>query len=257
VSGISKSKEPIFVKMYSILLFFILALISEIIGTVGGFGSSVFFVPVAEFFFDFKSVLILTAIFHDFSNTSKLLLFRRHIDYKLLLLYGIPSTVFVIIGAYLSNYVQSRYNELILGIFLILFSTFVFLNPKFKLSISKISSIVGGSTAGFLAGLIGTGGAIRGMSLAAFNLEKNIFIATSAAIDFFVDVSRTIVYIRSGYYQPTHLLYLPFLLIVAFTGSWIGKKLLVKISQENFRKIVLGLLFLIGITMVVKVLTAA
>jgi len=240
--------------MFSILLFFFLALISEIIGTIGGFGSSVFFVPVAEFFFDFKTVLMLTAIFHDFSNTSKLILFRKHIDYKLLLLFGIPSTIFVILGAYLSSYLHYKYNELILGIFLILFSSFVFLKPDFRLPISKFSSIAGGSTAGFLAGLIGTGGAIRGMSLSAFNLEKNIFIATSAAIDFFVDISRTVVYLRNGYYQPSHLLYIPFLLVVAFTGSWIGKKLLVKISQENFRKIVLALLFLIGITMIVKVL---
>ena len=92
------------------------------------------------------------------------------------------------------------------------------------------------------------------MSLAAFNLEKNVFIATSAAIDFFVDVSRTVVYFRNGYYQPGHTLYLPFLLIVAFAGSWIGKRLLVKISQESFRKIVLALLFMIGITMIAKAL---
>jgi uncharacterized membrane protein YfcA len=240
--------------MFSLLLFFILALISEIIGTIGGFGSSVFFVPVAEFFFDFKTVLMLTAIFHDFSNTSKLILFRKHIDYKLLLLFGIPSTVFVILGAYMSSILHYKYNELILGVFLIAFSVFIFLKPSFRLSASKPSSIIGGSTAGFLAGLIGTGGAIRGMSLAAFNLEKNIFIATSGAIDFFVDISRTVVYFRNGYYQPGHLLYLPFLLIVAFTGSWIGKKLLVKISQENFRKIVLALLFLIGLTMIIKAL---
>jgi len=240
--------------MYSILLFFILALISEIIGTIGGFGSSVFFVPMAEFFFDFKTVLMLTAILHDFSNTSKLILFRKHIDFKLLLLYGIPSTVFVIIGAYMSSILHYKYNELILGIFLIAFSSLIFLRPSFRLPVSKFSSITGGSAAGFLAGLIGTGGAIRGMSLAAFNLEKNIFIATSAAIDFFVDISRTVVYFKAGYYQPSHTLYIPFLLVVAFTGSWLGKKLLVKISQEDFRKIVLVLLFIIGITMIVKAL---
>jgi uncharacterized membrane protein YfcA len=38
-------------------LFILLALLAEVIGTVGGFGSSVFFVPVANFFLDFQSVL--------------------------------------------------------------------------------------------------------------------------------------------------------------------------------------------------------
>ncbi|MBK5286356.1 MAG: sulfite exporter TauE/SafE family protein [Bacteroidia bacterium] len=240
--------------MFSILLFFFLALISEVIGTIGGFGSSVFFVPVAEFFYDFKTVLMLTAILHDFSNSAKLIMFRKHIDFRLLLIYGLPSTVFVIIGAYLSNYLEFRYNELILGVFLILFSVFIFVKPSFRLSTTIWSSLTGGSAAGFLAGLIGTGGALRGMSLAAFNLEKNIFIATSAAIDFFVDFSRTIIYFQNGYFQPKHYSYIPFLLVTAFVGTYLGKISLKKISQENFRRIVLTLLLLIGITMIVRVL---
>jgi uncharacterized membrane protein YfcA len=243
-----------FVPMLSTFIFLFLAFLSEIIGTVGGFGSSVFFVPMAQFFLDFKTVLMLTAILHDFSNTSKLLLFRKSIDRRLLLLYGIPSTIFVIIGALLSNYLQFQYAELALGIFLILFSGFVFMFPAFRLATTNASAISGGTVAGFLAGLIGTGGAIRGMSLTAFNLEKNTFIATSAAIDFFVDASRTIVYLFNGYLLTSHLFYIPFLLAAAFLGSYAGKQLLKKISQENFRKIVLSLLLLIGITMVVRAL---
>ena len=37
------------------LLFLALALLAEIAGTLGGFGSSVFFVPIANMFFDFES----------------------------------------------------------------------------------------------------------------------------------------------------------------------------------------------------------
>ncbi len=55
-------------------LFVILALISEIIGTISGFGSSILFVPVASMFFDFKTVLGITAVFHVFSNLSKIAL---------------------------------------------------------------------------------------------------------------------------------------------------------------------------------------
>jgi hypothetical protein len=44
-------------------VFIIFALLVEIPGTVGGFGSSVFFVPIANFFFDFNSVLAIMALF--------------------------------------------------------------------------------------------------------------------------------------------------------------------------------------------------
>ncbi len=241
-----------FAAMLSTIVFLLLAFLSEIIGTIGGFGSSVFFVPMAQFFLGFKTVLILTAILHDFSNTSKLYLFRKSVNLRLLFLYGIPSTVFVIAGASLSYYMQFSYAEAVLGIFLVLFSGFFLLFPSFEVSTTRVSAISGGTVAGFLAGFIGTGGAIRGMSLAAFNLEKNTFIATSAAIDFFVDASRTIVYILNGYFEWKYLYYIPFLFGAAFFGSYTGKILLKKISQVHFRKIVLSLLMLIGIVMLWK-----
>jgi uncharacterized membrane protein YfcA len=53
-------------------IFLFLALIAEIVGTVGGFGSSVFFVPIANIYFSFETVLGITALFHVFSNLSKI-----------------------------------------------------------------------------------------------------------------------------------------------------------------------------------------
>ena len=66
-------------------LFLLLALFAEIIGTVGGFGSSVFFVPVANFYFDFQTVLGMTALFHVASNLSKIAMFKKGIDKNIFL----------------------------------------------------------------------------------------------------------------------------------------------------------------------------
>ncbi|PYJ10532.1 MAG: hypothetical protein DMF06_06050 [Verrucomicrobia bacterium] len=232
----------------SVILFLLLAFCSEIAGTVAGFGSSVFFVPLAGFFFDFHEVLALTSILHVFSNAAKLILFRSHVQWRLLFLLGIPSTIFVILGAYLSTRLEFRYTELILGLFLIAFSTFFLLRPEVKLSPRPLNAITAGGAAGFLAGLIGTGGAIGGLALGAFDLEKNVFVATSAAIDSGVDFSRMIVYLRSGFLTAESFWLIPALLVLAFAGSYAGKVLLNKIRQESFRKIVLILVLLIGIT---------
>lgn len=43
----------------ALILFFILTLVAEILGTIGGFGSSLFFVSLSQFFYDFKIVLAL------------------------------------------------------------------------------------------------------------------------------------------------------------------------------------------------------
>ena len=101
------------------IFFFLFTLLSEILGTVGGFGSSVFFVPLANFYFDFHTVLGLTAVFHVASNLSKIALFRKGLDKKMLLNIGLPSVVFVILGGILSKYLDTQVLEIILGIFLV------------------------------------------------------------------------------------------------------------------------------------------
>ena len=69
------------------------------------------------------------------------------------------------------------------------FSVLFYCKPLIKLSPNKLNAVSAGGIAGFLAGVIGTGGAIRGLALAAFDLEKGVFVATSAAIDSGVDFS--------------------------------------------------------------------
>ena len=103
-------------------IFLLLALVAEIIGTIGGFGSSVFFVPIGNFYFDFYSVLGMTAIFHLSSNISKIFLFKKGLDKKLLLYIGVPSVLFVIIGGFLSKIANSAVLEIVLGVFLVVFS---------------------------------------------------------------------------------------------------------------------------------------
>jgi uncharacterized membrane protein YfcA len=233
-------------------LFFLFALACEIIGTLGGFGSSVLFVPLANFFFAASLVLSLTSILHVFSNTAKLWLFRKTISKHLFLLYGIPSLLFTLLGAYLTKMYSFIYLEWAMAIFLLLFSGLFLLFPKIHLKANRSTALVSGSFAGFMAGFTGTGGAIRGISLVAFNLEKNLFVGTSAAIDFGVDFSRMFIYYYNGFFQIDYLYYIPLLIIASFLGSYIGKQLLNKISQEVFKKIVLVLILLISISMLIK-----
>jgi uncharacterized membrane protein YfcA len=237
------------------VLFFLIALLSEIVGTVAGFGSSVFFVPLASFFFDFHQVLALTSILHVSSNAAKLLFFGKHVRFGLLLLLGVPSVVGVILGAYLSTKLELKLDELVLGLFLIGFSLFLLWNPKAKIAATKFNAISAGGVAGFMAGLIGTGGALRGLALAAFDLNKGVFVATSAGIDSGVDLSRMIIYLRNGYLEANSIAYIIGLLLIAFIGSHIGKIALDRIDQKYFRKLVLGFVLVIGIITVGRAIT--
>ena len=114
--------------------------------------------------------------------------------------------------------------------------------------------MIGGSLSGFSAGLLGTGGAIRGLTMAAFNLEKSVFVATSAFIDFMIDFSRTFVYYNNGYIHKHDLKYVPFLLVIGLVGSYIGKRILDKIPQGKFRKLSLLFILIIGLATLLNLL---
>jgi uncharacterized membrane protein YfcA len=236
-------------------LFLFLALVAEILGTIGGFGSSVFFVPLANFYFDFESVLGLTAIYHLSSNLSKIVLFKKGLNKRLLIQIGIPSVLFVILGGFLSKMVNGRYLELLLGIFLVAIALLFFIKKDLVINPNKRNAVIGGSLSGFSAGLLGTGGAIRGLTMAAFNLEKSAFIATSAFIDFLIDFSRSFVYFYNGYIHQHDLIYVPFLLIIGLIGTAIGKKVLNRIPQDKFKKTSLALILVIGVITLTKVFT--
>jgi uncharacterized membrane protein YfcA len=230
----------------------LLALLAEILGTVGGFGSSLFFVPIASFFLDFYSVLGITALFHVSSNITKIFFFRKGFDKKLVIRIGIPAVVFVIVGAFLTRYIDKQILQLSLAIFLMAMSAAFLIFKKFALKPTLANSIAGGTLSGLIAGLLGTGGAIRGITLAAFSLPKEVFIATSAVIDLGIDASRSVVYVSNGYVNREDLYLIVILFFVSIAGTFIGKKILEIISEKQFKSIVLILILVIGVATLVQ-----
>lgn len=238
----------------SLYLFIFLALLAEILGTLGGFGSSLFFIPLATYFLDFDSALGITALFHVFSNLSKIALFRKGIDKALLLRIGLPAILFVVVGAYLSAYINGQILELVMALFLIALATLFLVKKSIRITPSSTNAMLGGASSGFISGFLGTGGAIRGLTLAAYQLPIAVFIATSALIDLGIDCSRTVVYYYNGYIHQKDLYLLPILLVVSVVGTYIGKKILDQIAEHHFRVLVLGMILLTGLSTLVKLI---
>lgn len=220
-------------------LFIILAFIAEIVGTVSGFGSSILFVPIASMYFDFKVVLGITAVFHVFSNLSKIGLFRKGINKEIAIKLGIPAIIFVLIGAWATTLFNTAELELSMNFLIIAIAIYLLINFNKKIAQTNKNLYLGGVLSGLLAGLVGTGGAIRGITLAAFQLPKDVFIATSALIDLGVDASRAVVYVSNGYFEKQYLFLIPFLIGISLLGSYIGKLILKKTSEKYFRYFVL------------------
>lgn len=233
-------------------IFLLLALVSEIVGTISGFGSSILFVPIASIFFDFKTVLGITAVFHVFSNLSKIALFRKGINKAIVLKLGTPAILFVILGAWLTKFISIQNMDLFMNVTIVFIAIYFMINFNKVISKNNTNLYIGGVLSGLFAGLVGTGGAIRGITLTAFQLPKEVFIATSALIDLGVDSSRAIVYISNGFFQKEYVVLIPFLIGISILGSMIGKYLLNKTSEVTFRYIVLIVIVITAIYQIVK-----
>jgi uncharacterized membrane protein YfcA len=140
--------------------------------------------------------------------------------------------------------------EIGLGAFLVVFSILMLVKPDWKVSPKPIYSLFGGAISGFLTGLIGSGGAIRGITMTAFQLEKSTFIATNAMIDSLNDATRTVIYLSMGYLSWDYWIHVLVLFIAAWIGSLLGKWIVIRINQQQFRSIVLILIMVVGMWMI-------
>ena len=112
--------------------------------------------------------------------------------------------------------------------------------------------MTGGGISGLITGLVGTGGALRATFLTGFNLEKTKYIATAAVIALGTDATRIPLYLSQGFLLEQYYYYIPILAATAIGGSFVGKKVVGKINQKVFRKIVLIAIILVSINFIIS-----
>ncbi len=234
------------------IILILFAFLSEFIGTLSGFGSSIFFVPLAVLVESFHFVLAITAILHRCGNFSRIFTFKDSFQKGIFLRLALPSIVLTVLGALLATQVKTPLLENGLGVVLIFLSVVLLFGKKLiQLLPSRVAVVLCG-VSGFLTGLVGTGGAIRGIALTALNVEKNAFVCLSASIDIEGDFFRMIIYLRNGFVDWSQWFYIPLLGIAAILGSKFVKGIMNQIKQEQFDRIVSFFIFLSGIVLVLE-----
>lgn len=208
-------------------------------GTIAGFGTSTILLPIVIVFVDFKNALVLVAITHLAGNSGAATFFRHGLDKRLILLFGIPSVILTVFGAYIVIYIPQNILTTLLGIALLVFSIYSFKKPEFKVNASKINTILGGSLSGFLQGFMRIGGPLRGSFLIFYGLDKTTYIATLAAVVVLIDLARIQVYFSTNLLDFQFYYYIPPLIVIGIIGSFTGKKVVTKIPQNTFKKIIL------------------
>ncbi len=229
----------------------LLTLIASTVGTLAGFGTSTIMLPILLFFLPYPVALLFVGIIHFFDDIWEIINFRRAVNWKLLLAFGIPGVIASYLGARLAVTEPQMILQRLLGLLIIFYVFLILAKPKFKIPQTRASAGLGGTLSGFIAGVFGIGGPIRAVFLSAFNLPKETYLFTSGAIALFIDPPRLITYLQGGARLPESLTWgLLILVPTTFVGSQIAKKLVNKIPQQKFRSVVAIFLLIIGFKLV-------
>ena len=230
------------------LAFLACAGIAEVIGAMAGFGAATILTPAAMFFLDAKTAIAVVAVFHLFGTGSRLLFFGRHIHWSTWAQFGLTGILCSFLGARITAHLSSAALQLLFGGFLLLYvAAGVWLPGRLRLPATPATLVGGGAVSGLVAGLLGTGGAVRSACLLAYGLPQAVYLGTSAAIALIVDATRLPVYLAEGLLPTALGPVLLSLVPVAFAGAWAGQRLVRRLSAAGFHRFVLVVLALMGV----------
>ena len=243
------------------------ALIVSALTLFSGFGLGTLLMPAFAIFFPLEVAVGATAIVHLANNMFKLVLVGRKADIKIVLRFAIPASITAVIGALLLNYftgVQPIIEYALAGrvftitivklVIAVLIAAFAILelSPRLeKLSFDMKYIPLGGAISGFFGGLSGQQGALRSAFLIRAGLDKEKFIGTSIVSAVVVDVSRLIVYGVTFFSKHFAVFQnqigmglIIAAILVAFLGSFIGSRMVKKITMNTI-KVIVGILLLL------------
>ncbi len=238
--------------MTQLVLLSVLTLVASAIGTATGFGTSTVMIPVLTLFLPMPIALLFVGVIHLCGDIWKVLLFKRGVDWKLILGFGVAGIAASFLGASLSLHAHGLPLKRILGGFLVLYVVYLFLKREWALPKTHGTAVCGGLLSGLFAGFFGVGGAVRGAFLTAFNLPKEVYIFTSGLIALFIDITRVSRYVWGGTrLQHDLLLALVVCIPISFAGAYVAKRSLDRLPQKLFRAFVGVFLAIVGIKLLI------
>lgn len=248
-----------------IIIVSIIAFLVAILTFFSGFGLGTILTPVFMFFFPVELSIALTGVVHFFNNIFKIILVGRYANREVLIKFGIPAVIAALLGSAIliniadapplfdyslgDSLIEVSMVKFIISLLLIIFAS-MDLIPYFRdLTFDKNKLPIGGIMSGFFGGLSGNQGALRSAFLIKAGLSKEAFIGTAVVVSTFVDFTRLSVYAtrfsQAGLIDNLNLVLCATL--AGITGSFVGNKLLKKVTLKRLQSFVAVMLILIAL----------
>ncbi|MCT7952840.1 sulfite exporter TauE/SafE family protein [Ancylothrix sp. C2] len=233
---------------------FFLGLVSFVawsISAVAGGGSPIVLIPLTSFLLGTQSVAPTITIGMLIGNCQRILMFWKYINWPVSLWYFPGALVGAVLGAYSLSILDLKWLQLVIGIFLIVTVFSFWVSKKERtFEVKAWQFLPVGFLYAFISGLIGSSGPVMNPLYLNYGLLKEEMIATKSTHVVVVHIAKLIAYGTLGVLSPDALGYGLVIGLAAFPANLLGKFVLHKISEHQFRQTVLAMMALAGVLMV-------
>ena len=253
--------------MTALVVIAVVSLIGASLTLFSGFGLGTILLPVFALFFPVELAVALTGVVHFLNNVFKVGMLRRDIAWPVVLRFGLPAMVAAwggamllvslakmpLIGSYmlLGNTFTVSPIKVVIAVLLAAFAM-VELAPEGRLPEFQVRFLpIGGILSGFFGGLSGHQGAFRTMFLLRAGLGKEAFLASGSAIALCVDLTRLSTYLVQFRALDLAANWTTIVVasLAAFLGSYVGGKLVSKVTLAGVQRLVSVLLLLMAVAL--------
>ena len=227
------------------------------IAALSGFGIGSLLTPLLAVQAGTKLAVAAVAIPHAAGTALRFWLLRKAIDRRVLWSFGLTSAAGGLLGALLYRYAAGRALTLLFACLLIFAGVLGLTGLAQRMRFKGAAAWVAGALSGVFGGLVGNQGGIRSAAMLGVGLPRDAFIATATAIALMVDAARLPVYLWTQGHELAGIW--PAIVVLALgvlAGTIGGARLLRKIPEPLFRRIVAGLILALGLFMLFRAYAA-
>jgi uncharacterized membrane protein YfcA len=231
----------------------VISALAGALASVTGFGIGSLLTPLLALRMDTRLAVAVVSVPHVVGTAVRFWLMSGGVDRRVLVSFGVTSAAGGLTGALLQGVASNRWLTVLFGGLLLFAAVSEAIGLAARMRFRGHVAWIAGALSGLLGGLVGNQGGLRSAALLGFGLDKRTFVATATAIGLLVDGARMPVYVATQY-RELSALWLPILVAIAgvVLGTVLGSRLLARIPDIWFHRVLAVVLVALGITMVAR-----
>src|SRR5258706_13266119 len=218
-------------------------------GGVIGFGSSIMLMPMLVIRFGQREAVPIMALAAVVANAARAAVWWREVDWQAFAAYSAVGVPAAALGASTLLTIPQRWIEIAMGLFFLAVIPARRWLARHNLRINLWQLALAGALVGYITGIVVSTGPINAPFFLALGLVKGAYLATEALGSLAVYISKTVVFRTFGA-LPLDILYKGLIIGSSLmVGSFVAKRLVLKLKAEQFSMLIEGLLLVSGLTM--------